>query len=152
VRNYDGGSRGLSLPEIYPRLKPDDAAHREAGDPAWRPQAIVINLGTNDFSTPLHGDEPWRDAEALKKAYRDRYVAFIRTLRARHPQSRFVLMGSDLFYPEVEKVAAAFGKAEAGRIVTLRFDGLDYAGCHSHPSLADDRKLADLLAAAIGSL
>ncbi|TFI57666.1 lipase [Sphingomonas parva] len=152
VRNYNGTSRGLSLPAIYPRLKPDEAGHVEGSDPAWRPQVIVINLGTNDFSTALNPGEPWRDAEALKAAYRARYVGFVRELRARQPQARFVLMGSDLFFAEVERVAAAFGKADAGRIVTLRFDGLDYAGCHSHPSLADDRKLADLLAGTIGPL
>ena len=39
-----------------------------------------------------------------------------------------------------------------GRVTTLRFGDLDYGGCDYHPSLADDRKLADLLEAEIRRL
>ena len=59
IRNYDGSSRGQSMLLLYPRLKPDDPAHLDADSGAWRPQVIVINLGTNDFSTALRADEPW---------------------------------------------------------------------------------------------
>jgi lysophospholipase L1-like esterase len=149
VRNYGGSSPGLSLPAIYDRLKPDQPGQIERADARWRPQIIVVNLGTNDFSTPLKPGEAWRDGDALKAAYRQRYVAFVRELRARQPQARFILMGSDLFFAEVERVAAAL--AGEARISTLRFTGLDYGGCHSHPSLADDRKLAALLEQAIGA-
>jgi lysophospholipase L1-like esterase len=152
VRNYDGGSKQLNLPALYPRLKPDDAARVERGDPAWRPQVIVINLGTNDFSTPMRAGERWRDPAALKAAYRDGYVAFVRTLRARQPQARFVLMGADSFFPEVEWVAATVAREAPGRVAALRFGGLDLLGCHHHPSLADDRRLAELVAGAIGPL
>ena len=52
VRNYSGSSPGLNLPALYDRLKPDDPRHLETAAPGWHPQLIVINLGTNDFSTP----------------------------------------------------------------------------------------------------
>jgi len=125
VRNYNGTSRDLSLPAIYHRTRPGSPQGLTGDDRTWRPQLIVINLGTNDFSTPLNPGERWPDQKALKTAYRLHYVSFLRMLRARHPQARFVLMGSDLFYPEVARVAEAFGETEAGRIDTLRFDGLD---------------------------
>ena len=150
IRNYAGGVRGLSLPAIYPRLKPDDAAHLERDRGGWRPQLIVINLGTNDFSTPLKPDEPWRDRAAFEAAYRSAYAAFVRDLHARQPQARFILMGSQDFLPQVRQVAASLAMPD--RVTTLLFSGLDHGGCQFHPSLADDRLLADSIAKAIGRL
>jgi hypothetical protein len=54
-------------------------------------------------------------------------------------------MGSEDFHPQVERVAAALRPALAGRVATLAFGGLDKAGCHYHPSLADDLLLAGLI-------
>jgi lysophospholipase L1-like esterase len=151
VRNYNGGSPGLNLPALYDRLKPDDERHLETTTPGWHPQVIVINLGTNDFSTPLHAGEPWRDADALAAAYRAGYAAFLRKLMALQPQARFILMGSD-FYPEVEQVAAALALAARARVTTLRFGELQLTGCDYHPSVADDRTLATLIEGAVERL
>lgn len=106
---------------------------------------IVINLGTNDFSTPLKPGERWKSEGALKTAYRIRYVQFVRDLQRSQPRARFILMGSDLFIAEVEKVAADLKHAGAIPVSTLRFGGLDFLGCDHHPSLADDRILANLV-------
>lgn len=141
VRNYDGSSPGQSLPAIYPRAIPGEPA-AAAGDPAWRPDFIVINLGTNDFSTPVKPGEAWRDAEALRSAYRERYVAFVTELATHDPQARFVLMGSDVFFPDVEAVAARLQPALSGRVKTVHFTGLALTGCHGHPSVNDHRRLA----------
>lgn len=149
VRNYDGGVRDLNLPTVYPRLKPDDVVRIAEADPAWTPRIIVINLGTNDFSTLLHPDEAWRDEAALRAAWRDRYVAFVGELHAAQPQARFILMGSDTFYAEVAAVAALLN-ADAPQLATpVRIDGLDLGGCDWHPSLADETRLAALVETAI---
>jgi lysophospholipase L1-like esterase len=152
VRNYAGGSPGLSLPILYPRLKPDDPNHLEADRSGWRPRVIVINLGTNDFSTALKPGEPWSDRAGLEADYRDHYRHFVRALHARQPQARFVLMGSEDFYPQVERVASALAVKMPGRVSLLRFAGLDRQACHFHPSLADDRLLAGLVEAEIRRL
>lgn len=152
VRNYAGGVPSLSLPLIYQRLKPDDPEHLGNRDPSWHPQLIVINLGTNDFSTPVKAGERWTDEAALKDDYRRTYAAFVRRLHDAQPQARFVLMGSDAFYPEVERVAASLDRSLKAQVTTLRFSGLDLAGCDWHPSLADHRRLADLLGEAIERL
>jgi lysophospholipase L1-like esterase len=149
VRNYGGGSPGLSLPTIYPRLKPDDPAHLERDADGWHPQIIVINLGTNDFSTPVKPGESWGDRAALEADYRAHYAQFVRTLHARQPQARFVLMGSQDFFPQVEQVAASLAGDLPGRVGILKFTGLELGGCDYHPSLADDRKLAGLIEAEI---
>ncbi|MEG3180266.1 SGNH/GDSL hydrolase family protein [Sphingomonas sp. LT1P40] len=144
VRNYDGNVRGQSLPTIYPRAIPgNDASPRD--DIAWQPHVIVINLGGNDFSTALKPGEPWGSADALKTDYHRRYVTFVTHLAAREPQARFILMGADLYYAEVEKVASDLTASLPGRVTLLHFTGLDLAGCHGHPSLADHRLLAKLV-------
>jgi lysophospholipase L1-like esterase len=145
VRNYNGAQPGLNLPTIYQRLKPDDPAQLDAADPGWRPQLVVINLGTNDFSTALNPGEPWRDRRQLEAAYRTAYADFVRRLHARQPQARFILMGSDAFFPQVEQVAATLSAGLPGRVTTVRFEGLDLGACDWHPSLADNRRLAALL-------
>lgn len=145
ARNYGGGVPDSSLPAIYPRLKPDDSSRLDVSRPTWQPQVIVINLGTNDFSTPLKPGERWKSDAELKTDYRTRYVQFVHDLQRQEPQARFILMGSDLFFAEVEKVASQLNQGASRPVSILRFDGLDYLGCDHHPSLADDRILADLL-------
>lgn len=145
VRNYNGGEPALSLPTIYPRLKPDDPTAIERPQPSWRPQLIVINLGTNDFSTPLKVGENWKSDAELRAAYRARYVEFVSGLHRRHGGAHFILMGSDAFIDEVVKVAGDLKRRGVARVSTVRFSGLDLLGCDYHPSLADEKIFADLL-------
>lgn len=151
VRNYDGNVPGQSLPLLYPRAIPGDAEPLAAADPAWRPDEIVIGLGTNDFSTPVKAGEAWRDADALHAAYRDRYVAFVTELAARNPQARFLLLASDLFNADVNAVAARLKPGLGARVRTLRITGFELTGCQSHPSLADHRLAAKLVGDALAA-
>ena len=144
VRNYAGNKPGESLPFLYPRAIPGEPAAAPQDD--WRPQVIVINLGTNDFSTPVKPGEVWADAAALRADYRTRYVAFVRMLQARQPQARFVLMGEDKFFADVAQVARATGTTP------LKFGSLELSGCSWHPSLKDHRTLADLVEKTVAPL
>ena len=152
VRNYAGAAPDLSLPAIYPRLVPSQAAPLDPVDDGWSPQLIVINLGTNDFSTPLQPGEAWPDEAALRAAYRARYQAFVTGLRAQHPQARFILMGGPTFAGEVVQIVAALNAASPGLAVAAPYDGLDLMACDGHPSLADEDRLAATVEAAIGAL
>lgn len=142
VRNYAGKFASENLPFLYPRALPGDPAPA-APDPGWRPRAIVVNLGTNDFSTPLHAGEAWADAAVLRAAYRARYIDFVEELRRRQPQARLVLMGAGNFQADVAAVAAATGAT------MVQVPALAMTGCNWHPSLADHRLMADLLAATL---
>jgi len=146
VRNYNGFI-GDTLPRLYPyALYDGKSAYHDA---KWQPQIIVIGLGTNDFSTPLNATDKWKTREDLRADYRATYVAFVRQLRARNPQAQFILMASDQadgeIRAQVSEVAQTLTSDGETRLSTLFFSGLDYGGCHSHPSLADDRKLMGLL-------
>lgn len=152
VRNYAGKSPGLNLPAIYPRLKPDDPSALERHDPAWRPRFIVIKLGTNDFSTPLKPGEAWRSPAELQRDYRRAYGSFVRTLHARHPEARFILMGGENWFAQVEQVATALNAVTPGLAATLDYGELERTACDWHPSLADNRRLAESLVRLIDGL
>jgi len=123
-------------------------------DVAWdfslrQPDAIVINLGTNDDSYCL--DHPDRQAHCCAE-----YAKFLRTVRAKNPQARiFCVLGmmGDRLYPFVEKAAADYTAATGDdNIVCMSFvpqleeDGrvADY-----HPTEVTHQKAAEKLAAFI---
>ncbi|NBB51798.1 lipase [Rhizobium sp. CRIBSB] len=152
VRNYAGTSPDLSLPILFGRLKPDNAEQMVQVSDDWRPQIIVINLGTNDFSTPVGVGERWVDEAGLRADYRQRYIGFVRDLAQDQPQARFILMGSDTFYGDVQAVAAVVNADQPDLSTTLAFRDLDLGGCDWHPSLDDDARIADLLQATIEAM
>ncbi|WP_137861605.1 MULTISPECIES: SGNH/GDSL hydrolase family protein [unclassified Sphingomonas] len=141
VRNYAGSKPGESLPFLYPRAIPGEPAPARAD--GWRPETIVINLGTNDFSTPVHGGEAWADAAALRADYREQYIAFVRARQAAQPRARILLMGAENFYPDVAAVAEAAG------VTAVKVPALEMTGCNWHPSIQDHRVMADLIEAAL---
>ena len=147
VRNYAGKMPGESLPFLYPRTVPGETAVLAAADDReWRPRAIVINLGTNDFSTALKPGEAWESADKLHADYRAKYVTFIRWLKREQPQAKFVLMAADNFAADVEAVGAR------EKVAVLRVPTLELTGCNWHPSLKDHRVMAALVERAIASL
>ncbi|WAC47958.1 GDSL-type esterase/lipase family protein [Asticcacaulis sp. SL142] len=146
VRNYDG-IKGDTLPVLHNYTLFDGKTEYKAEN--WQPQIIVIGLGTNDFSTALKPDEKWKTREDLRTDYRNTYVTFVKTLRAKNPKAQFILMASDQSGGEirdqvlqVEKTLKSQGETQVDTII---FTGLDYAGCHAHPSVADDVILKGLL-------
>ena len=147
VRNYANKEPGTTMPVLYRQAMsghPDDA---------WQPDAIVIWLGTNDFSTALGDDESWSEPERLHEDYRASYVRFVEALQRASPQAHVVLVASGAFVDDVNEVRARLD----GEVTVLPIDGLAYQGCHGHPSVEDHevvaRRLIALLArdTALGS-
>ncbi len=143
VRNYNGLAPGEPLPALFPRLIPGQAEPRITADDPWKPDVVVIGLGTNDFSTPLHPGEAWADEAALRKDYRDSYVAFVQGLKTSRPGALFFLIAGDTFADDVAEVAQRAGAT------AVRITDMDRGACHWHPSVADQTMMADRLEAAI---
>jgi len=143
VRNYDGFAAD-TLPEAYPFQLFDKA--RKADDAGWNPQLIVVALGTNDFSTPLKPGERWATRDALHADYEVRYMAFLRQLRAAHPHAHILLWATSLANGEIaaesNTVVARLTAAGMRDIGFVTVPKLAFSGCHSHPSVADDRTIA----------
>lgn len=147
VRNYNGINPDKSLISIYP-FSLQHTHYVYAGK--WNPQMIVVGLGTNDFSTPLNEGERWSSREELQQDYVFKYVEFVKYLRAKHPKAHVLLMASDLHNGEIsaqlDRVIARLKEERVTRVDHLIFSGLEYKGCHGHPSIADDETLAIRLA------
>lgn len=144
VRNYDGGA-GATLPVAYRSALLAGAP--QPVERSWRPQVIVVALGTNDFSTPLRVGEKWPDRAALHADYERTYLSFLRQLRAVHPQALMIVWATDLAQGEIareaERVVAQARAAGDRRITFVPVRGLTFTACHGHPSVADDRRIAD---------
>jgi lysophospholipase L1-like esterase len=146
VRNWDG-TPGDPLPVAYPFVLFDKKTTYR--DDKWRPQVIVIELGTNDFSTALHAHERWQSRDELHADFEATYVRFVQQLRAKHPKAFFILMASDGAEGEIQaearKVMSQLQAAGERRIDFIPMNALAMTGCHHHPSTADDRTVADSL-------
>jgi lysophospholipase L1-like esterase len=150
VRNY-GGFAAANLPEAYHFVLLDGRSR--ASEPDWHPQVIVIALGTNDFTTPLHPGERWATRGALHADFEATYLRFVQSLRTRDPHALIVLWATDMADGEIEaevaKVVATLRASGEHRLAYVPVNGLAFTGCHSHPSLADQTVIADRIRAAI---
>jgi len=147
VRNYAGFAAD-TLPPTHPFVLFDKT--EAYNDPAWRPQLIIIGLGANDFSTPLHDGEKWKSREELRSDYEATFLELLKRLRSRNPTAFFILWSLDNSRSEIEsevsKVASLSRSSGESRIAFLPMHGTAMTGCHWHPSSADDA----LMAKAIG--
>ncbi len=120
------------LPQIYDRLLATDSA---PWDFSWQPDVVVINLGTNDFST---------DNDPPENVFVPAYVGFLAHLRAVYPDAFILAIAPSLYGAEVAQVAGYLqsavdqrhlaGDAEVA-FADINADWIG-SGCDGHPSLA----------------
>jgi hypothetical protein len=120
--------------------------------PAWtfaaKPQAVLINLGTNDSS-----------AHTLTAAnFKPAYAAFLATVRSKYPHALILcavgsmLYGADRasavqYIEELVAARAARGDANVKLLELGSQDPLQGTGCSWHPNVAEDARMAGLLVA-----
>ncbi|PLR28894.1 hypothetical protein SGCZBJ_00170 [Caulobacter zeae] len=150
VRNFDGMA-GDTLPLAWPKALLG-AAPAYANDD-WRPQVVVINLGTNDFSTPLKAGEPWKDRQALRDDYVATYVRFVGEIRARQPQAFVILLAppsaENEIAAQVDRVAETLKSAGETRLAVIPLGEMELTACDWHPSARDQQGISDKLSAFI---
>jgi lysophospholipase L1-like esterase len=159
VRNYNGGEPGTSYRTYYDRalLAVDGDVWRRPA--SWRPQVVVIGLGINDFSTAINAGEPWTD-ETLRAAYVAAYHAFLDKLRARYGPRTTIVVSATYVYNSTaladlaQQIVQERNERGDRRVGYWYYDsaGLDYGGCHYHPSRHDHQVIADRLGAFLASL
>jgi lysophospholipase L1-like esterase len=145
-RNY-GGDMNNTLPQIYARTLMNDTATTWSF--AIKPQAVVINLGTNDISNSK-GDPgtPFRDA----------YRGFVETVRAKYPDAFIIcligplLSGTDLTTIQNHIKAVVQARNAAGDAKIEYFGDVvaqtsDKAACQYHPNPAENQIMGAQLAA-----
>ncbi len=152
VRNY--GEPTVTSPKPMPAFF--GQAKAELEQPVWDfrrqvPHAVVINLGTNDFSTQPHPPE---------QVFAQGYEALIADVRRVYPEVPiFAVAGPRMKDPANAYIQAIVERQRAkdgGRThLALIQDNLlrpqDY-GCDSHPGLTGHRKMADQLKPVLSSV
>ncbi|MFD7487119.1 RICIN domain-containing protein [Streptomyces mirabilis] len=154
VRNYNGGSPDVTYRTFYDRALLNVSGDVWQNPGTWRPQVVVINLGTNDFSTAINPGEPWTP-DSLAAAYRSAYGDFVQKLRMRYgADTTIVAVGAGQYASHVQQVVKARNDAGDGRVRYWFLDdsGLDFLGCDWHYSAHDDRVIADRLTSFIAGL
>ncbi|MBE1488432.1 SGNH/GDSL hydrolase family protein [Plantactinospora soyae] len=159
VRNYNGGEPGTSYRTYYDRalLNVDGDVWQNPG--TWRPQLVVVGLGINDFSTAINPVEQWTP-DSLVAAYRAAYQAFLDKLRARYgPRTVIVVSATHMsntttFAELAQQIVQERNDQGDSRIRYWYYEnsGLDYGGCHWHPSLQDHQLIADRLGDLVATL
>jgi lysophospholipase L1-like esterase len=146
VRNYAGDTTG-TMPLLYPLTLANDGA------PLWdfhiEPDAVAINLGTNDISNNK-GDPG--------QAFQDTYQALLQTVRGKYPHAYIVciigplLSGSDLQTIEGYIQGAVAAVNAAGDTRVEFFNQIDpqpssTEACQYHPDAAEQTTMGNQLAA-----
>jgi lysophospholipase L1-like esterase len=159
VRNYNGGEPGTDYRTYYDRalLNVDGDVWENPG--TWRPQLVVVGLGINDFSTAINPDEQWTP-DTLTAAYRAAYHAFLDKLRARYGARTTIVVSATYmsntttFAELARQIVQERNDQGDSRIRYWYYEnsGLDYGGCHWHPSLHDHQLIADRLGDFIATL
>ncbi len=142
LRNY--GDKKQKSPDPFPPLYDQTLC----GDPKsrwdfskWVPDAVIIHLGDNDFST-----EPRADA----RAYVENYGKLLQHMREVYPKASLFLFapkGWPNFYNLVEEVVRKRNKAGDKKVYPVGYEGVPESelGCDWHPQAKAHRKLADIL-------
>ncbi|HVT09331.1 MAG TPA: SGNH/GDSL hydrolase family protein, partial [Polyangia bacterium] len=149
-RNY-GGDMNNTLPMVYTRALTNDAS------PAWdfgtQPQAVIVNLGTNDISNGK-GDPG--------AAFETAYTGLLATIRAKNPGALIVciigplLSGSDLTTIQGHIRNSVSARMTAGDKNVEFFDKIaaqtsDKAACQYHPNPAENQIMATQIVAELRS-
>jgi lysophospholipase L1-like esterase len=145
------GSEVDPMPVLWRRTLPDRADSRWDFT-AYQPDAVLVNLGTNDFAPEVKDISPFAPA----------YLAFIREVRGHYPKATiFCALGPALSdsWPEgrsalttaragIRGAVDALSAGGDGRIRFIEFPlqtGANGYGCDWHPSLKTHEMMAEQL-------
>ena len=123
----------------------------------YRPDLVVVALGTNDFSDG-DGETP---REALDgDVFVDAYARFLAHVRDQYPDVPMLLVNSPVFEGEQKAQLAGYLDAVAARraaegdtaVSTFTYAGRYVSGCDGHPGLGDHAAMADELEPTVRAL
>lgn len=147
VRNYNGAFPDKNFLQFYPYTLLDTKSTKYQS--TWSPDIIVLELGGNDFATPLNRGEKWKSREELQNDYVKNYTAFILVLRKKNPHASFILLvpkiGSEELLQQHNKVLDQLKAAGETRASLLSTGPMELLSCHWHPSVKDHQAVSQLL-------
>lgn len=162
ISGYSDGKKKVAeqqLPKYYDKLGNSYGTFggKRVSGQAWdftgyTPDAIVVNLGTNDASYTKNKEDRVQD-------YVDSYVEFLKKLRTNNPDAQIFctlgIMGQDL-YPAVEQAVQNYSE-ETGdtKVTAMAFDIQSQSDGYAadwHPTEATHEKASEKLVSEIKSV
>ncbi len=146
VRNY-GGEQAIHMPALIDAALPD---HPEFvwDQRQFKPDLVVVHLGTNDFSTALPGPD-----------FVPAYISLLKALHERYPKAHLVsAYGPEDKTAAIPAIKEAVANYNATRSGAAEFVYLPPAtsgrifGCDWHPGLDTDKAMAAALIAKVSTL
>ncbi len=138
--NY-GDDKSMPMPALYARAIPTEDG---TWDFAWQPDVVVINLGTNDFST---------DGDPTSELFVSAYVSFLVQLREIYPESYLLPVAPLLASSEAARVSgyirSAVDQRHAAGDPKIGFADINIpatgSGCDGHPNVETHAQMAEQL-------
>lgn len=119
------------------------------------PNLIVIELGTNDFSTNMQPHDPWPDMATFKQAWSESYVSLLDNLRQRYGDVPVIAIGNYVWpnnelIPGLNEVQTQLKQQNKApiNIVTM---STNLEGCLWHPTESEHTVIAETLASYINT-
>ena len=162
ISGYSDGKKKVAeqqLPKYYDKLGNSYGTFggKRVSGQAWdftgyTPDAIVVNLGTNDASYTKNKEDRVQD-------YVDSYVEFLKKLRTNNPDAQIFctlgIMGQDL-YPAVEQAVQNYtGETGDTKVTAMAFDIQSQSDGYAadwHPTEATHEKASEKLVSEIKSV
>ncbi|MES1188611.1 MAG: SGNH/GDSL hydrolase family protein [Myxococcales bacterium] len=159
VRNYSNMYDPRPLPEVYDLMYYEEMTSEAWDTSQFVPDAIVIALGTNDFS-PGDSERDKMDVETYTAAY----VAFVDKLRGYYPDAHIFGMSSPMLgdgWPNATDTSATdlktalaamvehFASAGDPNVHQINVSKVIGTGCGTHPGVAQHASMAAEVATAI---
>lgn len=157
-RNYSAQYDGRTMPDVFGLLYLESNAPSINWDASkFQADAIVIELGTNDFSPGDQSFEPGRVPHIDSAVYVTAYVNFVNTLRTKYPNAHIFCLSSPMLndgWPaSTDKSQTDLEHAVAGVVEHFNNSGdakvhkyivpdMIGTGCGTHPSVAQHATIA----------
>jgi lysophospholipase L1-like esterase len=131
----------LTMPKRYPYAIPDTVIWNFA---LYQPQAVIINLGTNDFGSSDPGTP-----------YETAYVSFVQAIRQKYADAYFILI--DMYggtrLTRLNNILASLKTSGETKAEVLSLDSVqNNLGCNQHPNVAGQQAMGTTLAARLRTL
>ncbi|MCF2859835.1 GDSL-type esterase/lipase family protein [Pseudoalteromonas sp. SMS1] len=147
IRNWSGNDSHHDLRTYYDKVSAvfgDDKGFEDT-----HPDLIVLEVGTNDFSTDPQPHEPWDDIQAVKTDWIDTMVEFTNTLRYRYPNAPIVFMPRpaypyDFIIPATLEAKTRLEALGVEKLYSHTFIS-PLEGCIWHPTSAEHLDIATKL-------
>ncbi|TQF67589.1 SGNH/GDSL hydrolase family protein [Pseudoalteromonas luteoviolacea] len=147
IRNWSGNDSHHDLRTYYDKVSAVFGDHQGYED--THPDLIILEVGTNDFSTDPQPHEPWENIQEVKAHWIDTMVEFTNTLRYRYPNAPIVYMPRpaypyDFIIPATLEAKSRLEEVGVDALYSHTFIS-PLEGCIWHPTSAEHMDIATKL-------